>query len=174
METNQNVKASPSLGFVDAVKICFQKYATFKGRARRSEFWWFYSISIVLSTAMTWLTKWKMGLVAELQTKAFDVTLSGGNTAELYARAESADTIFYTGMVIIGILYLAILLPLIAAQVRRLHDVGKSGSFMFFYFLCGIGGLIPFILCLQDGQPTANQYGESPKYKAQAIPTPGQ
>ena len=32
----------------DAVKVCFSKYANFNGRARRSEFWWFYlCISIV-------------------------------------------------------------------------------------------------------------------------------
>lgn len=27
--------------FVDSVKVCFSKYATFQGRARRPEFWWF-------------------------------------------------------------------------------------------------------------------------------------
>lgn len=29
------------MGFVDAIKICFKKYATFKGRATRAEFWSF-------------------------------------------------------------------------------------------------------------------------------------
>lgn len=28
--------------FVESVKTCFKKYCTFKGRASRSEFWWFY------------------------------------------------------------------------------------------------------------------------------------
>jgi hypothetical protein len=28
------------IGFVDAVKRGFKKYATFKGRASRSEYWW--------------------------------------------------------------------------------------------------------------------------------------
>ncbi len=27
--------------FVDSVKTCFSKYATFRGRAKRPEFWWF-------------------------------------------------------------------------------------------------------------------------------------
>lgn len=30
------------IGFVDAIKICFNKYGDFEGRARRSEFWWWY------------------------------------------------------------------------------------------------------------------------------------
>jgi uncharacterized membrane protein YhaH (DUF805 family) len=29
------------MSFVDAVKLCFTKYADFEGRAKRPEFWWF-------------------------------------------------------------------------------------------------------------------------------------
>ena len=29
------------MGFVEAVKTCFNKYAKFEGRATRSEYWWF-------------------------------------------------------------------------------------------------------------------------------------
>jgi uncharacterized membrane protein YhaH (DUF805 family) len=29
------------MGFKNAVTTCFRKYATFSGRARRSEYWWF-------------------------------------------------------------------------------------------------------------------------------------
>ena len=36
-----NYVATPQLGFMDAVKICLKKYFDFKGRARRSEYWWF-------------------------------------------------------------------------------------------------------------------------------------
>lgn len=32
---------APSRGPIEAVKVCFRKYATFKGRASRSEYWWF-------------------------------------------------------------------------------------------------------------------------------------
>ena len=27
--------------FAQSIETCFRKYATFKGRASRSEFWWF-------------------------------------------------------------------------------------------------------------------------------------
>ncbi len=30
------------MDFGTSLKTCFSKYATFEGRARRSEFWWFY------------------------------------------------------------------------------------------------------------------------------------
>ena len=37
-----NLKALPMLSFGKAVSICLnKKYTTFKGRARRSEYWYF-------------------------------------------------------------------------------------------------------------------------------------
>ena len=40
---------APARSFPEAVKVCFQKYATFKGRASRSEFWWFQLFILGLS-----------------------------------------------------------------------------------------------------------------------------
>lgn len=34
--------------FVDSIKTCFNKYATFEGRAKRSEFWWFWLACFVV------------------------------------------------------------------------------------------------------------------------------
>jgi uncharacterized membrane protein YhaH (DUF805 family) len=36
---------------VDAVKVCFAKYADFDGRATRSEYWWFF-LAILLGSAV--------------------------------------------------------------------------------------------------------------------------
>lgn len=36
------------MSFADAIRTVFSKYATFSGRARRSEFWWFYLFAIIL------------------------------------------------------------------------------------------------------------------------------
>ena len=37
------------MNFQDAIKLCFQKYADFSGRAKRPEFWWFALFCIVVS-----------------------------------------------------------------------------------------------------------------------------
>ena len=34
--------------FTESVKTCFSKFATFEGRASRSEFWWFYLLNFLL------------------------------------------------------------------------------------------------------------------------------
>ena len=40
------------MSFSDAVRACFSKYATFGGRATRSEFWWFYVFTIIVSAVV--------------------------------------------------------------------------------------------------------------------------
>lgn len=35
------------MNFVDAVKSCLSKYAVFDGRARRSEYWFFYLFNVI-------------------------------------------------------------------------------------------------------------------------------
>ena len=38
--------------FQDAVKICFTKYVDFKGRARRSEFWWWLLFTVIVGAIL--------------------------------------------------------------------------------------------------------------------------
>ncbi len=42
--------------FTDAIKTCFNKYATFSGRATRSEYWWFFLFYIIAYIALIALT----------------------------------------------------------------------------------------------------------------------
>src|SRR5215207_11740727 len=44
------------IGFVDAVKRGFRKYATFKGRASRSEYWWWTLFTFVVYLVLGLLT----------------------------------------------------------------------------------------------------------------------
>lgn len=41
------------MGFMDAVKTCFSQYATFTGRARRSEYWYFFLFSTVVNIVLS-------------------------------------------------------------------------------------------------------------------------
>ena len=156
------------MGFVEAVKKCFANYANFNGRARRSEFWWFYLLQAIPGLIMSCLVQWKMGVAAEIEAKAFEAVING-NSDELVAQASTVDSVFGPAMIVLGIISLALLIPSLAVWARRLHDVGKSGWFILLIFACGIGGLIPLIMCIADGKPEPNQYGESPKYKPQVV-----
>ena len=43
------------MDFGQAIKTCFSKFADFNGRARRSEYWWFYLFSIIVSMVLGWI-----------------------------------------------------------------------------------------------------------------------
>lgn len=54
---------------------------------------------------------------------------------------------------------LAIFLPSLAITWRRLHDIGRKGTY-FFFILIPIAGIIMLIIQLvKDSEPGANAYG---------------
>ena len=98
------VTARPMMGFIEAVKRCLKKYCDFKGRARRSEYWWFVLFIFLCSMAVSFLTSMCVGLL--------DVdTVLGVQVASI------------TSMVVM----LFFVIPHIAVLTRRLHDTGRSG-----------------------------------------------
>jgi uncharacterized membrane protein YhaH (DUF805 family) len=122
--------------FVDVMKY---KYADFSGRARRSEYWFFSLFSGLII----------MGLMFML----FPIIGLGGG--ELSGLA-------YIPLALIGIFYLAILIPGLAVMVRRFHDSGKSGWFFLLAFI-PLGSLVLFVFTLLDSEPNTNKWGPNPK-----------
>ena len=47
------MKALPQLGFVEAVKLASSRILDFKGRSRRSEFWWWMLIVMIANWVIT-------------------------------------------------------------------------------------------------------------------------
>lgn len=43
------------MDFGTAIKTCFAKYATFEGRARRSEFWFWWLFTFIVSIVLGWI-----------------------------------------------------------------------------------------------------------------------
>jgi uncharacterized membrane protein YhaH (DUF805 family) len=115
--------AAPS-EFMDAVKTCLSKYATFSGRARRPEYWYFYLFYIIV--------------------------LVVGSVMDAALHVKFISAVFNLGLV----------LPMISACVRRLHDGGRSG----WWWLIGFTGIGLFVLLYwycKKGQAEDNAYGPS-------------
>ena len=45
------------MGFTEAIQTCFSKYATFSGRARRSEYWYFFLCYTILTGILSFLAR---------------------------------------------------------------------------------------------------------------------
>lgn len=63
---------------------------------------------------------------------------------------------------ITGIITLALFLPNLAVQVRRLHDINRSGWWILIIAVPLIGAIIMIYWTIKTGSPTTNQYGEYP------------
>lgn len=69
-----------------------------------------------------------------------------------------------TGIGVLGGIYaLGVFLPGLAVSVRRLHDIGKSGFWLFISLIPLIGWLILLWFSLTDSAPGENEYGANPK-----------
>lgn len=50
--------------FQDSITKCFSNFASFKGRASRSEYWWFYLFCVLVNFVVTFTTALSMGVEA--------------------------------------------------------------------------------------------------------------
>jgi len=140
--------------YVDTLK---NRYAQFKGRASRSEFWYFVLFNLVVSIVLAILD----GVLGT--SYSYDIATNTMATATTEAASVSVtQTIGYLQ----SFYGLAVLIPSIAVSIRRLHDLGKSG----WWILLGVIPLVNFIgffvllyFYVQDSQPGENEYGPNPK-----------
>jgi uncharacterized membrane protein YhaH (DUF805 family) len=111
-----------------------KKYATFTGRARRSEYW-FFALFNMIATLIA------MGLDSVVGI-AFD-PLPYGPVYFIY--------------------YLGVLVPSLAVLARRLHDVGKSAWMVFIILIPLAGAIWLLVLLVTDSQVGENKWGPNPK-----------
>ena len=57
---------------------------------------------------------------------------------------------------------LGLLLPSICVQVRRLHDIGKSGWFYWIILIPIVGGIVLLVWNCKKGTEGENDYGSDP------------
>ena len=60
-------------------------------------------------------------------------------------------------------------IPLLALSVRRLHDMDKSGWYIFIALIPLIGGIILFFWWIKNSTVGLNNWGVSPKYSEVEI-----
>jgi len=143
----QKMNVTPQLGFVEAVlKVVRDNYCNFKGRARRSEYWWYCLATFLIGCAF----------VVPMIVSTIAAQKAGGQEA-----AQGVGLAFQT---ILQLINLALLLPGLGVAVRRLHDIGKSGWWYLINLVPCVGWIIMIVWLCQDSQPGINEYGDSPKY----------
>ena len=110
-----------------------KKYAVLDGRARRKEYWMFVLVNFVITVALS--------LISPL----IGVGARGG---------WGLLAVIYT---------LAMIIPSITVHVRRLHDIDRSGWWMWISLIPLVGVLVLLLYAVREGTPGSNQYGPNPK-----------
>ena len=174
----------PMPSFWDATKTCLtKKYATFSGRARRSEYWWFMLAQYILSAALSIIMF--ISIFAIVAVKATSGSIEDINPIDFYLKNP--------GLWLIILVSLALLIPNLAVTVRRFHDIGHSGWWLlipmlaiplllggsivlavynnnlwFFipvvYLLLLAVSIIMIVWLATNGKRETNEWGPSPKF----------
>lgn len=142
------------MGMGEAVRTVFKdKYATFSGRASRSEYWWsflFLVIAEVVVAGVLFALAAVLGVGDDLATGGFSILM-----------------IVFVGLFFVFML--AVIIPMIAVTVRRLHDRNMSG---WWYLGFVVLGLVPYVgflatiallvLMVLKGTEGDNRFGADP------------
>ncbi|MGC4175391.1 DUF805 domain-containing protein [Demequina sp.] len=143
------------MSFGQSIKHVFKNLTNFQGRARRSEYWWFYLFAFLVSLPLSFAVF--IPMFATLVNLTND-SPTGELTDEQAAQFLGSMLVSYGLLFVVSLVTFFLML---AVWVRRLHDAGYSGHWMWFC-LAGLS-IVPWIMAFFDSQPYPNQWGPNPK-----------
>lgn len=141
------------MSFTESIKYVFSNYAVFRGRASRSQFWFW--------VLFVWIAQFVLNII----DSALGLRV-GASTQDLVIGGQVVP-FANSGVGVLSILFaIAIILPNIGVAIRRLHDSGKTGWWLLIGVvltpLCGIGAILLFVMYLLPSTQGANTYGSAP------------
>ena len=128
--------------FTQSIKSVFSKYATFTGRASRSEYWYFTLFNIITSTLL-----FLLGIALGAATGGSDGVPGG----------------LIVGYILYIIYGLGVLIPSLAVAVRRLHDTNNRGWLILLGLIPCVGGIVLLVFMILQGTNGENKYGDIPE-----------
>ena len=99
----QSIKSGGVDSFGDAISACFKKFASFEGRANRSEFWYFY-LFYVLCSFLAWIP-----ILGQLLMLAFIVPYISVAVRRLHDIGKSGWWYWISLIPIVGAIWLIVL-----------------------------------------------------------------
>lgn len=117
----------------NAVSDFFKRYATFSGRSTRSQYWFVILVLFIVNMLLT---------MPGIMVGAIGMSLP-------FIGIGLAMCMNILG----SIIFLALLIPMLALTVRRLHDIGRSGAWLLLFILVPFISAVMFVLGLQGHHP---------------------
>lgn len=129
--SNKPTRCNRPLEFLEALRLSFSNIFNFKGRARRSEYWW-----TVVGLHLMTIVVYFLALFLGIGTTGFALFND--------LRSVAAGS-FLTTYAILCLWSVVIWVLMLALTFRRLHDTGHSGWLVGATFLMGIFAFISLV-----------------------------
>ncbi len=127
------------MNFTAAIRSFWSRFADFKGRSRRSEYWYVQLFLVVTNLAVA----------------GIDLALMDGDLDRFIANGGGG---------IVGLIWIfATIVPALAVLIRRLHDTGRTGWWALVGFVPFVGAIVLLVFTVSDSSNEENKYGTSPK-----------
>jgi len=164
------------MNFGEAIKSVFSKYATFSGRARRSEFWYFFLFNFLVSFVLSLIPF--LSAVSGLWTLAVLIPTIAVAVRRFHDIGKSGWTYLYfliPSILFIGYIFYFVIkfvLPYVNAgynvDAEFITDLlttnSKSLAIIGILMLISLIASIIFIVMMaKDSEPGENQWGPNPK-----------
>ena len=153
------------MSFGEAIKSVFSKYATFSGRARRSEFWYFYLFYILVAFGLSFLSI--RIPVAKYLYILFGLGVFLPYTAVTVRRLHDIGK---SGWILLIFMVVIFLISMLMFLLIDIIAPTIEGSSMTVFIVYSIFVLIVLALAIwlivwlcRDSQPGENKWGPNPK-----------
>ena len=158
-----------TMNFGEAIKSVFSKYATFSGRARRSEFWYFYLFYVLVGSGLSFLSIWIP--VAKYLYILFGLGVFLPYTAVTVRRLHDMGK---SGWFLLVFMVVSFLISLLMFLVKDIITPTNGDNSMTVLIVYSISIFIILALAIwlivwlcRDSQPGENKWGPNPKETAQ-------
>lgn len=122
--------------FGEAIKSGFRNYVVWKGRATRSEYWW-WTLFVVLVT-LPFNIFYQISIQGAIAAGSFDI--------------------FNGAYFLLLIVALALFLPGLSMLIRRLHDTDRSGGWYWIVLVPFVGSIVLLVFVLLPSTPGPNRF----------------
>ena len=161
----EGIKKLPSMGFGESVKTVLANLTNFKGRARRSELWWYFMLYVII-TVIVYMAVGSSTLVQNI----ISILLQPVTVRRLHDRGHGGWWVTLAILLsIFSIVYMWQIgyYEMMSTVNPDMEEVTKTLSnpvVMTVGLASFVVNICIFVFCVLDGKPEANKYGPSPKY----------
>lgn len=131
--------------FPVAIRRFFKKYATFSGRASRSEYWWWTLVSVGVSIILNII---------------IGASTSATTTASSFSSTQAPGPGATLGAILLVVWALATIIPSLALTVRRLHDGNFSGWLVLIALVPFLGALALLVFMILPANPAGQRFDQ--------------